>query len=95
MISNTLADEQHEIIAEVKSSDSLTIPANSTISASFNVTKYGYTPMGIIGIRVTTAKMNVVEYYVDSTNANCIIRNLDSSSIEGAFVRTRILYKSN
>ena len=51
--------------------------------------------MGIIGISVTTAKMNVVEYYVGSTNATCIIRNLDSSSIEGAFVRMNILYKSN
>lgn len=73
----------------------MTIPANTSISTTFDATKYGYTPIGIIGISTTRSIMDIIEYYISSTNVACTVRNLDSHVLEGVFVRTRILYKSN
>lgn len=83
------------ITEELISADSITINANSYASITFNVSKTGYTPFGILGYNSFDIDVLMVSsYIINSSQIGATLRNISSSAKTGDY-RIRVGYKKN
>lgn len=73
-----------------------TVSAGSQTEYSVNITKSGYTPIGIVGSRLLYNNKVVLDgFYVSGNNAYICFRNYTNSSVEIQGVRVYVLYVKN
>lgn len=83
---------------EAKYQDNISIPANGTATATINIAKSGYTPVGASGVRINNASSSganasncfVYSWYFNKTNNTCIVGIKNSSDLTVAMVRAQI-----
>ena len=81
------------IVENVNYANSDSVPANGVKSFSINVSKTGYTPIGIAGITGSgTSGLVLQEYYMSSTNAVIYFKNTTSNDITPSNIRVSIIY---
>ena len=79
-----------------------TIAASSTASYSWDVTVAGWTPLGIIGVKVAnsssggvnSSNMNFYRWYVSGNTAYLYVKNLATSAAKVDFTIT-VIYRKN
>lgn len=73
-----------------------TVSAGSQTEYSVDITKSGYTPIGIVGSRLLYNNKVVLDgFYVSGNNAYICFRNYTNSSVEIQGVRVYVLYVKN
>lgn len=73
-----------------------TVSAGSQTEYSVNITKSGYTPIGIVGVRLLYNNKVVLDgFYVSGNNAYICFRNYTTSSVEIQGVKVYVLYAKN
>ena len=76
--------------------NSTAIPANTVKSFTFDVSKSGYTPLGIVGFTGNgTSGIVVQEFYITQNNASVYVRNATSNSLTPSSLQLRVLYKKD
>ena len=76
-------------------SSPITISAGSTGSWEIDVSKTGYTAIGIMGFWISSGSITILEWYINNQNAHVYAYNSGSSSLTNAKVRPYILYVKN
>ena len=77
-------------------SSPITITGGGTGSWTIDVSKTGYTAIGIMGFWISSGDINIIEWYINSNQqASVYARNSGSSALSNAKVRPYILYVKN
>ena len=84
------------IVVEDKTSPQFNIGANSTASVVFDVSKTGYTCVGIIGLWLSNGSLDMVEYYITSNQeASLYLYNQSSTALSNKTIKPTFLYVKN
>jgi len=88
-------DLNSKIAVEVKQSDSKTIPNGDRGVYSIDLTKTGYTPIGIIGVALSNNWLYLGSADITGgSNAQVVVHNRSSASADN-LVTVRVLYLKN
>ena len=71
------------------------IEVASSASVTIDVTKSGYTPIGVVGIWVNGSAYTVVEWYVSGNTFRATVSNRVTSAVSNGYIRAYILYVKN
>ena len=82
------------LTTEVKSSTTATVGANTVYTFNIDVSKTGYTPIGIVGFDASTSECLPVIFKLSTNTAVVLVRNVTSSSVTYLCTVT-VLYVKN
>ena len=92
-MNNLLGNKSNILLVENKSKW-ITASANSSAGETFDITKDGYTPIGVVGVDSEADKLYITSFFVSNNSATIYIKNVTSSEITtGVYIR--VLYIKN
>ena len=74
---------------------SITVPANKTKHMGVDVTKDGYTPLGVVGITTNTDELSVNRFYLTNNNVAVAFYNEASTEKTTTAAYIWVLYVKN
>lgn len=72
----------------------ITTASNTQATASINVEKTGYTPIGILFVDTSTNDIDLMKYSIFGNTTYVRVKNIGSSSITYT-IKIRVLYQKN
>ena len=79
------------VSAETVSSDSITVKANSEYGGTINISKKGYTAMGILWVDVSSNGVDLLKFSQFGNTFYYRIKNIGSNSVN-IVIKAKVLY---
>lgn len=88
--------DEYLVVEQVQKNIGLTLAAGASGGYSVDVSKSGYTPIGILGLVGSgTSSFALQEFYIEGNNAKGYVRNIHTASATLNYYKFTILYKKN
>lgn len=97
-IKSNLTEKSNLIdVVEYNRPTSFNLDANQATYVTWNISRTGYTPLGIVGLLGSgTSALAFQDHYIDGTTAYFYMRNVSGARATGiSNIRVRILYVKN
>lgn len=97
ILNEVLPTPQTSLLVETKTTSSFNVSANTVLSAtqSVDVSKTGYTPLGIVGTGSNNNNLNILRANISGTTGYIRVHNPTSSALSGVTVTLYVLYLKN
>lgn len=85
-----------DIVVDTVTSSTVSLSPTTSAQVTIDATKTGYTPVGIVGVKNSLGygTIPISEMYIENSNVQLRVRNIDSSSFNSSFI-VNVLYKKN